>query len=214
MKIVGSSSFVGLVKYRCGWLSPTVQRKRVFLQWTILLFSPYEAHVSAGRSATDITHLAIHPPPAAVWTTFQLDGDSDKCGALETAVAWLSLTSIFPRQATSMAAGQTAAGAAGVSAVKWFVTRVKEWAAVHAGDWARALGLHGPHRHQAQNGGENEAFADSEPRSRVLSRTSLYILYWLSASQLGQSVGKVLNTALGSLVEPSGALLSFLVSFN
>lgn len=117
-----------------------------------MLFSPYEAHVGAGCTITDITPVPTLPPPAAIWTTFQLDGDSDECDALETAAAWLSLTSIFPRQATSMAAGQTAAGAAGVNAVKWFVTRVKEWAAVHAGDWVRALGLHGPHRHQVQEG--------------------------------------------------------------
>lgn len=82
------------------------------------MLSPYEAHAGAGRIIADITHVPSLPPPAAVWTTFQLDGDSDKCDALETAAAWLSLTSIFPGQATSMAAGQTAAGAAGVNAVK------------------------------------------------------------------------------------------------
>lgn len=70
-----------------------------------------------------------------------------------------------------MAAGQKGAGAAGVSAVKRFVTGVKEWAAVHAGDWTRALGLHRP---QSKKGEKNEAFTDTEPGSRVLPRIRLY----------------------------------------
>lgn len=41
-------------------------------------------------------HTPPLPPPAAVCTRFQLYGNSDMCHALETAVEWLSLTSIFP----------------------------------------------------------------------------------------------------------------------
>lgn len=41
-------------------------------------------------------HAPPLPPPAAVCARFQLYGSSDMCHALETAVEWLSLTSIFP----------------------------------------------------------------------------------------------------------------------
>lgn len=62
------------------------------------------------------------PPPAAVWTRFQLYRSSGVCRALETAAEWLSLTSIFPDRPHRWLLGKQRV-AVGISVVKRLVTQ-------------------------------------------------------------------------------------------